>query len=204
MRRDQSRIFYRWLGYGKVVFGTAAAAVSATLKTEQPVVEKYLGADIAMGVHLVRDFAWLLVPAFLGLAAICGYLAKRLADPAMWDLLQDLVDELRDKVFSDAGSEYQHHHRVTLFKHVRWKFVLRRWPWSGWLFPVVRSGHTTQDSGVCFRAPTDPDQAEGVAGRAWGVTGALRLAELPAISATSTEAERADYASQTGVSVAWL
>jgi len=71
------------------------------------------------------------------------------------------------------------HNRVTVFVHNKskwwiwpWKgyftpWGLGRWPWSGWLEVVYRSGHVTQLATTVYLAPDDAAQAEGVAGQAW-------------------------------------
>lgn len=163
-----------------------------------------MGTRVAELLQTTQDFAWLAVPSCLFLAGLIGLLKKRLGDPNMWAFAHELLDDFRNKVFSDAGSDYQHHHRVTLFRHLRWVFVRRRWPWSGWLCPVERSGHTTQVSKALFRAPDEADDSEGVAGLGWCANGALKIDKLPELRKGSNDDILVSYAASTGVSLEFV
>jgi len=107
-------------------------------------------------------------------------------------LVSTELDKLRSQCFEEISpSEPRDNNRVTLFKHVRWKWLVSPaksalWPWgwgrgpsSGWLVVMHRSGHATQGSGSIFLAPDDAPNAEGVAGRAWRADGAVRVRKLP-------------------------
>ena len=195
---------YIYLGRVKVVLGTFGAVIPATLKADTISVKAYLGDFVAHMVGVAQAWAWLATPTFLLLAAFTGFLQKRYGDPAMWSIVHNMLDDFRSKVFSDAGSDYQHHDRVTLFKHTQWAFVLTCWPWDGWLLPVERSGHTTQSSRAIFRAPDDPDHCEGMAGLAWCANGGLKVFNLPQLSSACSEEVFTCYAEKTGVTVPWL
>jgi len=192
---------FKYMGRIQVALGAMAAAISASLKADPADVAKHLGESGATILQSLQDWAWLFVPACLLLAALVGHLRKRFGDPAMWGFVHELLNDFRNKIFSDAGSEYQHHHRVTLFKHSRWVWCVRRWPWSGWLKPIERSGHTTQSSRALFRAPDNSDDCEGIAGLAWCANGALKVDKLPDLN--SAEALQ-DYSKRTGVTVSYL
>ena len=107
-------------------------------------------------------------------------------------LIDESLDKFRSAVFPTVPkTEPTANNRVTVFKHVRWKWLVFRsiWPWgfwrgpaSGWLVFVRRSGHTTQASSTVFLAPDDPEHAEGVAGRAWKGDASIRVRDLPVLS----------------------
>lgn len=88
-------------------------------------------------------------------------------------VLGDVLEDFRAELF---GKRHRGDHRVTLFAYRRfwWGAMLRiKWPRTGWLIPVARSGHTKQRSGTYFRVPDDDSRAEGVAGRAWAAPGRM-------------------------------
>ena len=77
-----------------------------------------------------------------------------LGDPSNHAAICELLDRFRDGVFGDRSEDHSHH-RVTLFKHygfhpLGFDFEDRGWPWSGWLIPVARSGHTAQKTNVRY------------------------------------------------------
>ena len=93
-------------------------------------------------------------------------------------LVSEALDEFRNKRFSGLSKEPRDENRVTLFKRVHycwrmkhrgwffWPYGFGRWPWSGWLVVIQRSGHATQDTGTAFLAPDDAHNAVGIAGKA--------------------------------------
>ena len=112
-------------------------------------------------------------------------------------IVNQALAKFRKTCFPDVpNGEPLDNNRVTLFKRVAWKWRLKEWrnplwPWgwwrfpgSGWLVAVNRSGHATQGSSSAFLAPDDAPQAEGVAGRAWRGDGTIRVPNLPDLSAT--------------------
>lgn len=142
------------------------------------------------------------------------WLAHLIGPPWIWKAIQGIFDEFRERAFRLSG-EPVHYNRVTLFEYVRcwrlwgfwacpWRWRLGRFPWSGWLIPVARSGHTTKSCGVSFLAPDDADRAEGIAGQVWATNTQILVNELPALDETSTEASIAEYARSTFVSTDWV
>jgi hypothetical protein len=124
--------------------------------------------------------------------------------PWLWETIHHHLDVFRDYAFGDEAANQLHHHRVTLFRYYRWRFCFRRWPWSGWLVPVERSGHTTRRTGVAFKAPDNADQAEGVAGVTWASRELLPVESLPILDNSSSEADIQTYATRTWVSEKWI
>lgn len=109
--------------------------------------------------------------------------------------ITEALDKFRKVCFGNIpNNEPEDHNRVTLFKHVQWKWWvwpfksvlspwgLWRWPWSGWLVVTHRSGHVTQSATAIFLAPDDAPHSEGISGQAWR-RGAYRVgkgdAKLP-------------------------
>lgn len=157
------------------------------------------------------------------IAGAAGWARKNIGATAKWRLVKELLDTFRDELFGESGGV--HANRVTLFRHVGWKWAVprctihprphRHWCWplqtGGWLVPVVRSAHTTQRSCTAFRAPREnPAGAEGVAGAAWAERGIIRQEELPNLlpkppEQLAPEDERIEeYAMKARVDVDWV
>jgi len=111
------------------------------------------------------------------------------------DCIREALDRFRSECFPTLPEKTpRDDNRASIFQHVQWKWWVwpwrcpfwpwgwRRFPGSGWLSLVHRSGHTTQLSATVFLAPDDAPKAEGVAGRAWRGDGAVRVRQLPNIN----------------------
>lgn len=134
--------------------------------------------------------------------------------PWTWRAVQRVLNEHRLVAFDVHDGDPVHHHRVTLFKRMRWEACLRpctywawgwkRWPLDGWLIPVARSGHTTQRTDVIFMAPDDAENAEGVAGQTWACDQVLVINDLPDVSNDPTNENITDYAKRSFLSEDWV
>jgi hypothetical protein len=130
----------------------------------------------------------------IGVFTFLSVIINRWGDPWVLEKLQFILNEYQAKAFSAKATDPNHHHRVTLFKFKKWVIFTRHctgswyWPWgkhmpwSGWLIPVLRSGHTSQNTNVIFSAPDNADEAEGVAGQAWVKQNAVVYNDLPSPS----------------------
>lgn len=133
-----------------------------------------------------------------GFAIVIARISRRVArepsaaDQALCGLVGAALDKFRKECFQGIPKkEPRDNNRVTIFKRVQWKWWMTPWkcliwPWgwgrypgSGWLILVHRSGHTTKTSTTAFLAPDDAPQAEGVAGLAWRGDDAVRVRNLP-------------------------
>jgi len=127
-----------------------------------------------------------------------------------------LFNDYREEAFNIAEDDAVHNHRVTLFKRSRliwwiwpWRSRYSPWgkmraPWSGWLVPLVRSGHTTQRSRTVFLAPDDADNVEGVVGQVWARDRVIVVEDLPDLCGNATDQDIAAYALKTWVPDAWV
>ena len=140
----------------------------------------------------------------MGSAGMLVLVRKRIGDPQVREVVHGLLNSFRRQVFTDSGSGFEHHHRVTLFRHKEWGWVWRRWPWNGWLIPELRSGETTRNPSCRFRASSDdPDRAEGIAGMAWVSDRDIYVHSLPGVGqVNATDTDLSTYASETGMQVA--
>ena len=143
---------------------------------------------------------WLL-PLFAVLVAILGPARSSFGAFSRWRTVHGLLSSLRGLMFREeigAGAK-DHHHRVTLFKRVRFRWTLTR-PFAGWLIPVERSGNSTQRSNAVFLAPDHPDDATGIAGQAYFQEDILIQDGLKAPS-EDVEGSKEEYAEKTWVEV---
>lgn len=205
------RVLYRagWLLQYAALIG--AALLGSAQKAGKP--EAYSSPFWASVVGLGQEFVWVLpVLGVVGLVAklVCDYVGP----PWVWEAVQKIIDRFAEKSFETAPGAAVHEYRVTLFRRtwalaLPWRCRQRagsrwRWPWSGWLVPVVRSGFTTQNTGTIFLAPDDADNAEGVAGQAWARRQVVQTHELPDIRTDPTDQIIKEYAAKTFVSEKWV
>jgi hypothetical protein len=165
-------------------------------------------------VLLVAKFchhsAWWFIPFFTILGLLAQYGRTRIASPDAWDMVQYLLDKYREDTFGkdeETKEHPEHFHRITLYKHVHWRWVFVVWPWSEWLVPVARSGSTTKTHIPCFRGSrNNPDKAEGVAGQTWAqVKSRVSVFNLPDISMERPDpADVKLYAKMSFVSEKWV
>ena len=170
-------------------------------------IHPFLGDLVSFG----HEVAWLTIVLSLVTVWVATYMLRRLGDPTILEAIDEILDQFRDGVFGGDAPGDDAHHRVTLFKHFRfrlagWDVGNGGWPWSGWLVPVARSGHTSQRSSARFLAPDDTDRAQGIAGRAWARRRAAAvMTELPDVRADGCiPKQREDYAKRTNVRLRWV
>jgi hypothetical protein len=152
----------------------------------------------------LQNLSWWAIPTFYFANLVFQAGAKTISPPWVWDAVRAILDQLRVHAFGNIHGALQQHNRVTLFKHVRWRWAWCKWPWSGWLVPVERSGYTTRKTNTAFLAPDDGDQAQGVAGRAWASGETVSKSNLPDVTDTSPEEELKRYAEETFITVEHL
>jgi len=129
-----------------------------------------------------------MLPIVIIVAAISVKLRQAFGNRRTWKVVQVLLDHYWQESFAkddDTKDDPRHFHRVTMFKHCRFHFG--KWPFSGWMVPVARSGHSTKSGIRHFKASLDnPDQAEGVAGRAFAYQRMVPVYDLPNLNVART------------------
>jgi hypothetical protein len=191
---------YSALGWVQALLTFLSALIAASLKADPVAIAARIGWFPSEVVSTAQSSAWWLVPALLFLIPILQLIRRGLGNPKRWAVVQYVLDELRDKIFATVEDQ-RHHHRVTLFKRVTWCLCFRRWPFSGWLIPVARSGHTTQRSSALFLAPDDAERAEGVAGQTWSRNRPFYVDNLPDLTNTTSETDLVAYSKGTWMSI---
>ena len=193
---------------GFQVFGsTVVVVISALLKFDAAKLDNGPLDFLKPYVVSLQTNAWWSILSLTLLVGLAKIINGRIGAPWVWDHVHFLLDKFQELLFEGEQGDV-HHHRVTLFKHVRcknWYQVLRR---DGGLLSVERSGHTTMKSVAFFRAPDDADNAEGVAGWTWAAKRVTTVENLPDIhnrrGGNHWTQNRAKYAQKTRVSDGWL
>lgn len=155
-----------------------------------------------------KQYSWAVVvlPVLAG-AAKAG--AERLRANWLKHVVQSTLTQMADQMFGRHGGATDEH-RATLFVHRKFAFwgtfpwKLHRHPWSGWLVPVVRSGHTTQKVRSCFLAPDRAANSEGVAGLVWRKKMTVTVQDLDAITSQSPSSDVSTYISRSLCPEAWV
>lgn len=191
--------FYRFLFWIAVVAITAGISIS--------IIASLGRSDIAflnVAISWCKTYIWLssvLTAIFL----LCLKLRNTIGEPWVWKFVQKTLNIYQRKLFVDSIPVGDH--RITIFMKVAWAFpwqtgkwnVLKKYqrPKSGWLVPVVRSGHVTQRNITIFRCPDHPDFAEGIAGAAFAGDDVVQVDNLPDLSDNCTEEMIKEYSSKT-------
>jgi hypothetical protein len=182
------------LGIAKWSVLLVGAVSGATLKANDVEVSKHLGPEAARVLVWMQGVAWIVVPLTIISVPIIEGLRNFVGAPSVWRVVRDVLDQFRSQLFPNATDDQLHEHRVTLFQFTRWHFCARKWPWSGWLFPVERSGHTTQKTNIVFLAPDEADKVEGVAGMTWSRRQVVHVKDLPDLSVDFSDQAIGEYA----------
>lgn len=161
------------------------------------------------GKHLAaaqQHIWWLIItlPIVVGFAKAGAIWA---GPPWVWKSLRQTLSQFRKHAFTNIDGEPEHHHRVTLFRK-QWCWWIRpwrkgRWPWSGWMVPVARSGETTQSTNTIFLVPDDADKSEGIVGLVWQTRDVVQMS-LPAVSDPPSLVELMQYATAARVPLQWV
>jgi hypothetical protein len=202
---------YRVAAVSQYLAAGAATLIGGLLRTKP---ERW--GDLGAGLAWVQENSWWLIPVFAGVVLVSRGLCDWIGRPWVWEAVRTVLNDFRKQSFTLSSDDAVHQHRVTLFRRVTWVWWIwpfrgkwwpwgkRRWPWSGWLVPVVRSGHTTQQTSSVFLAPDDADSAEGVAGVTWARQDVVLQTDLPDLSGTPTDEAIRQYATRAFVDVEWV
>lgn len=179
----------------------ASAILIALISSSQKADVSQWSWPLAASFVLSLKKIWWSVPLLAGMGGAAKVIGDSIGPPVLWSTIQFVLDQYQEELFSDKEP---HLHRVTLYRHVRFHWGWR--PFSGWMVPVARSGHTGKSRIPKFRASDNaPEKAEGIAGQAWVQKKLIMSKDLPNIDGTSTtEDDLNSYAEKGFVSRAWL
>lgn len=203
MRGTYARISSQVMGSVTWLCVLLIAVLSAAIKVDA---SQYKNWPLLLKTILwLRNTAWISLFGLTITAAGLNELRARIGSNARWQTVQLIVDQYHDQLFDKVEGPV-HHHNVTLYKFVRWHVWFCRWPWSGWVQPVIRSGHRTKKGIPWFRASLEhPEQAKGIAGTTFSSDQQVKRENLPDLdTANVTEEQLNDYAGKTYVTRTWL
>ncbi|MBM4054123.1 MAG: hypothetical protein FJ264_05515 [Planctomycetes bacterium] len=204
LRQELSEKVNYFLQKVKYISGGIVLFISALLKANVPDIP-----FISFFVNICQHNAWWIIISFTCVGGLSQLLNNRIGSPDIWRIVQHILDQYREEVFGKDEStrkDAEHFHRITLFKHCKWRWALIRWPCSGWLIPAARSGSRTKTKIQCFLASKEhPDEAEGVAGQTWARNREVKVFNLPDLSVNSAPEDNIiEYAKKAFVSKEWI
>ncbi|MCF6153246.1 hypothetical protein [uncultured Candidatus Kuenenia sp.] len=204
LRQELSEKVYSFLQKVKYISGGIVLFVSALLKANVPYIP-----FISSFFDLCQHNAWWIIILFTCAGGLSQFLNNRIGSPDIWRVVQHILDQYREEVFSkdeNTKEDAEHFHRITLFKHFKWRWALVRSPWSGWVVPVARSGSRTKTKIQCFLASKEhPDDAEGVAGQTWARNRTVIVSDLPDLNIDNPqETDIIEYAKRAFVTKEWI
>jgi hypothetical protein len=201
-------LLYRILGYIEVPITPLIPLIYAAMRWDPDKLE--LPAILETPARFAqRDGLVLLLVLPLVSFGLRG-VRQGLRSPITWELIHTLLTQLQKNVFVKDAGDAKYNHRVTLFVKRPWIWAWCKWPWSGYLVPVERSGQGTRQSKTRFLCAPEKRAAqhEGVAGQTWVREKIIEVKELPDLKVPMDEATRAalikDYARKTWVTEEWV
>lgn len=204
LRTERSEKIEYVLKIIKLIAASLVLCTSALLKASVPKIPL-----ISSFIELCQHHAWWIIILFTCVGGLAQYFSNRIGSPENWRIVQYLLDQYREEIFNkdeNTKEDAEHFHRITLFKHLKWRCAFVRWPWSGWVVPVARSGSTTRTKIQCFLTSKEhPDDAEGVAGQTWVRNREVKVCGLPDLSIDNPpENDIIEYAKKAFVSKEWI
>ncbi len=188
LRERKARYIDKPLSWASWLAALGAAIIAATLKADTSSYSQW--PLFLSGITFLRGSAWWTLPATTIVAAGSQQLRSRIGSRYRWKTVQVLVDHYREETFGKnehTKDDPLHFHRVTIFKQCRWRLWFVRWPWSGWMIPVVRSNYATKSRISCFRASLDdPYSTCGIAGQAFVSCKRISVSDLPDLCVPQT------------------
>jgi hypothetical protein len=159
-----------------------------------------------MSAELIRRLEpewW--VPVLLYVAHALAQRLAKITPSSAWKTIHSVLDKLRAQAFpkNASGPPAAHLNRVTLFQYKPFRMRFCKYPWTGWLVPVERSGHVTKYTDTVFRAP-DSGHVEGIAGEIWRSGQPVAKLNLPDVTEQSSDDDVARYAENTFVTPEWV
>lgn len=173
---------------------------------QEPSSQKYPPGWLLPVVRAAQDNDWWVLILLPLLAALGKWYCNRLGSPNAWDAIHEELDATQQELFPNEQG-FPDHHQLTLFRYTHWLWGFKKWPWSGWLVPVERSGESGRRSRTRFLAPDDRRRAKGIAGVAWCSKGVVVREDLPVVSPKAICEgldERVAYARATFVDTSWV
>jgi hypothetical protein len=201
-RHDRGKFYIHTSGILTPILAGASDLADRVSAEDHPTFHEFLSkVDSNIGVLALS----------LLLVFLLGWWLAKDGQKLVWLTLQCQIDTLANIAFPNANGDLNDRHRVTIFKYNKWcwkRFKSKRifyflkqgiWPRSGWLVPVLRSGHTGKNTSTVFLAPDDGKSAEGVAGLCWSCDSGVYRTKLQAITTVSSDENKDKYSKATSM-----
>src|SRR5436853_112334 len=125
----------------KWCLGVAVATMGIAIKFDR--------SDSSYGPILSPALSWLHSNAVFLLIFSLFYgfvelVIRGIGPPWIKDHVHNILDQVQAFTLCERSTSELHHHKITLFRHHRWYLCWQGLPWTGWLVPVIRSGHGGQ------------------------------------------------------------
>ncbi|MDX1751189.1 MAG: hypothetical protein R3271_12800 [Methylophaga sp.] len=189
-------------------YGIAGPAFAASVigMNKLPVSNEYYRLTLSI---LIDASPWIYI-TFL-FAFLYGKWLSRNSNPIVWKALQAQIDKLQKIAFPNHTNDVNDNHRVTLFKFTRScnnkcakRYKKRITKNSGWLVPVIRSGHTGKETKAKFFAPDAGIDAEGIVGMCWSSEYVQYQDNLPNVSSASGQRTKERYCRRSNMPIEML
>jgi hypothetical protein len=194
---------YKFLGWLSLIIAAFIAVLGFAQKAEPKELQKH-SELLAHLVVWLQTYVWILIPILSGTLVLIKWLRDFIGAPWVKEAIHSVLDVISEVVFVGEDNIDSAYDRVTLFRRKPFHFCLRRWPWHGWLVPVIRSGHVSQKTTIIFRAPDRPDGAEGIAGYCWANQKQVEINGLPKLTSGSTMDDIQSYGKETHMDNEWV
>jgi hypothetical protein len=193
----------------QVIGSVLLIAIGAIQKTEIDPSQHPELAVLKPGVDFGKEWATYLIPGITILVGSATYFKSHFGTDKTWSTVTTLLEEYKRGIFEkkeNFDQDPDYYNRVTLYRYVSWRWSLCRWPFTGWMVPVARTGHTTVSRHIRrFRASkSNPDSAEGVAGQTYVQWVTLPVFDLLEITAASSNDDRRLYAKKGLIPESWV
>lgn len=156
-----------------------------------------------------RDYAFLVIPGITILVGAATFFKTHFGTNNTWNTVSSLLEEYKKAITEESEifqSEADYCLRITLYKYVGWRWAFCVFPFTGWMVPIARTGHTT----ISWRIPrfctpvASPDNAQGVAGQVYVQKKIIPVYDLPDLNTDTSDGAYKDYATRGFVTVEWL
>jgi len=158
-----------------MMFATFCISALSYLNSWNP--SNQQASDINQLLLLIKNHCFSFIAFFFISSSIAGVLKQWVGNPNLLKAMEGMLDEYSSYMF-DGKYAYdldRYKHKVTLFQYQKWirpdKWLMTMWkrwellwPWTGWVQPIARSGHTNKNTNVYFIAHDNENYSEGVAG----------------------------------------
>jgi hypothetical protein len=198
----QVACYIRYLLYA-FIFAFSLSGIFGSWLSKLPATPK----DWATGLQGLSVWHTNWGPAVLVIAVAALTLVEtyqRFNDPWKWKAIQSCLDGFSEVVYADSLYQdgFEHEHRITIFRLQRGCIKLLKPCTRKWFVPIARSGSLKKETRSIFRFSDNPEQIEGIVGRAWCKPRKwYQASDIPILTQSMAEHQKEDYVNKTNYPV---